>query len=303
MMRTHRIALFAFLLLAIISLLYFTRSREPHFKGRSLSSWLKQLDDGDAERGISWAVWAPKQTPEQKQAAEAIRQIGTNSLPFLIQYIADRESGLKSFLLDILRKKQSLIKIPDQINRHPRQAALAFDALGPIARPAVPELSRLMTESEVCKEVSIALAAIGPDGWAVLQNKLTDTNITASSWTKSCAIWGLASHHVTQPGTVDYLIGEVTSTNSSQAIAGWALGELGTNQDQAIPALIKGLQSPGLGTRWGAFDGLGRFGTNATSAVPVLVQSLQDPDGTIRDYARRALKLIDPEALKKAEKE
>jgi hypothetical protein len=303
MRRTHRITLFAFLLLVIIvCLFYLTRSREPHFQGRSLSSWLKQLDDGDTEGGFEWSAWEPKQTPQQKQAAEAIRQIGTNSLPFLIHHMTNRESTLKTNVLDFLRRKQSLIKILPYTNHHPRQAALAFDALGPIARPAAPALSNILTNSELSKEPTIALAAIGPDGWAVLHDRLINTNM-ATSWMKISAIWGLASHHIHQPGLVDFLINEVTDPKTtSGGLSAWALGELGTDHAKAVPALIQALQSKDLGTRWGACYGLGKFGTNAAIAVPALQQCLEDPDSVVRDYSKNALKLIDPKALKKAGK-
>ncbi|WP_160164662.1 HEAT repeat domain-containing protein [Pedosphaera parvula] len=302
MRKSRQIAVFIAVTLVVITVwVCFSRSREPEFQGRSLSAWLKQLDDGDTDRGIEWSVWRPRQSSSQAQAAQAIREIGTNSLPFLIKRMTRHESPLKTKALDFLRKKQSWIKIPLSTNHYPRQAALAFDVLGPLAKPAVPALSSILTNSQFSKEATIALAAIGPEGWTVLYDKLADTNASANSWVKSCIIWGMAGHHVTQPGTTELIMIEVTNRNhSSGGIAGWALGELGTNQDQVIPVLIKGLQSPDLATRWGACNGLGKFGTNAIIAVPALLQSLQDSNISVKNHAREALKLIDPEAARKA---
>jgi HEAT repeats len=289
-------------LLAILMLICFPRSGAPKYKGRSLDSWLKQLDDNNDERGISWSAWQPKRSPSQEQAAEAIRQLGTNSIPFLLQHMTRHDSSLlKAKVFDFLRQKQSWIKIPLSTNNYPRQAALAFDVLGPVAKPAVPQLSDILTNSQLSKEATIALAAIGPEGWTVLPDTILSTNAPANTWVKSCAVWGLAGHHVVQPDIVHFLITEVTNQPPRcGAIVAWALGELGTNQDEAIPVLIAGLQSPDIGMRWGACTGLGKFGTNAAIAVPALLQSLQDTNVAVKGHAESALKLIDPVAAERA---
>jgi HEAT repeat protein len=287
-------------LIAFAALLGFfvLRPREPYAGGRPLSSWLKQLDDGDTQNGLAWSPWAPHRTEKQAQAADAIRLMGTNAVPNLLVALTNRDSSLKVKVLTLLAK-QHWIKTPlPGTNHMHRAAALAFDVLGPAAKDAVPDLVRILKTSQPSssddpKNATIALAAIDPEGHEALIRL-----VSSNQWCGTCAIWGLASHHAAvPPDVIDLLITNVKSNPSGQgAISGWALGELKQDPERTIPALIQGFSSKDKGTRWGAAYGLKLWGTNATSAIPTLSEGLKDPDSTIRDYARNALKEIDPNA-------
>ena len=54
-----------------------------------------------------------------------------------------------------------------------RRAALALDALGPQAKPLIPQLTRFLRGDTSPKEAAIGLAAIGPEGWRVLTTSLS----------------------------------------------------------------------------------------------------------------------------------
>jgi HEAT repeat protein len=285
-------------LAAFVALLGFfvLKPHEPYSGGRPLSSWLKQLDDGDTQNGVSWSPWAPHRSEKQAQAAEAIRLIGSNAVPNLLVALTNREPNLRVKMLKLLAK-QHWIKTPlPPTNHMHRAAALAFDVLGPTAKDAVPDLVGILKNpmsagSDDQKNATIALAAIDPEGRDALIRL-----VSSNQWCGTCAIWGLASHHVAVPSDViELLISNVKSnTNGQGAISGWALGEFRQDAEHTIPALIKGFSSKDKGTRWGAAYGLKLWGTNATSAIPTLTEGLKDPDSTIRDYARNALKEIDP---------
>lgn len=270
---------------------------EPSYKGKSLSYWLRKIDDGDRQDGVSWVSWTNNGSVE---AREAIQQMGTNAIPFLLLRLTNSNPNLRNKLLTLLAK-QHLIKFPlPQTNYLHRATALAFDALGPAGKDAVPDLVAVLRSQHFRagddrqKCAAIALVAIDPEGRAALM-----PFVRSNGWNGTCAIWGLASHRAdVPPEVIQYLIAEVTTTNinifGQGAICAWALGALRQDPEQVIPALIQAFNSQDRATRWGAAYGLRLWGTNATSAIPVLAGGLKDPDSTIRTYAKRALKEIDP---------
>jgi hypothetical protein len=282
---------------------YTLTPHEPSYKGRSLSYWLRQIDDGERQNGLNWQAWTTNGSEAAVKAREAIRQMGTNSIPFLLQRLTNQDPGLKNKVLTILGK-QRWIKFPaPETNATHRAAALAFDALGPAAKDAASNLVAVLIRPQIGAEddspkcATIALAAIDPKGTALFPL------VRSNGWEGTCAIWGLASHHIKlPPEVIQSLINSVTNKNNADgAISAWALGESGQDAEHVIPALIQGFHSKDLGTRWGSAYGLGLWGTNATSAIPVLSEGLKDPDSTIRNYAKEALKKIDPKGSLKEE--
>jgi hypothetical protein len=294
-------SLLAIIILALLAF-YALAPHGPSYAGRSLNSWLRQLDDGDKGEGIPWTTWDIDRSGEQEKAAEAIRKMGTNAVPYLLQTLTNRDSDLKLKVLAMLAK-QHLIKIPTpETNRLHRAAALAFDALGPAAKGAVPDLVKILKQppsgkiDDSCKVATIALAGIAPEGHDALVEL-----VNSNGWSGTCAIWGLASHHVrVPPKVIESLMRNLTNNlGGDGAISAWALGELQQDPEHVIPALTRAFNSKDFGTRWGAAKGLELWGTNAASAIPVLSAGLHDPDSTVRDYAKNALKKIDPKAADK----
>src|SRR5256885_15128646 len=70
-MRGYRlyIVLFACALIVACGFFLWAREREPQYKGRSLTGWLRRYESKDGE------------------AAAAVRQIGTNAIPFLLKWM------------------------------------------------------------------------------------------------------------------------------------------------------------------------------------------------------------------------
>ena len=107
--------------------------REPVYQGKKLSEWLEEADIG---------VW-PR--PTVVPADEAIRQIGTNALPMIAQLLRARDSALKRKLLRVSYKVSFIgFHITAQNERHSR-AITGCWALGPAAKPLVPELATALS--------------------------------------------------------------------------------------------------------------------------------------------------------------
>src|SRR5687768_16532588 len=87
--------------------------REPSYGGRTLSKWVED---------VPHPRYPPFEDSDASNAVHAIRQIGTNGLPFLLRRMQTRESHLRSLCL-WLKKKQSVLPSstrPSQLKQHPR---------------------------------------------------------------------------------------------------------------------------------------------------------------------------------------
>ena len=142
-------------------------SSEPTWRGRTLSAW---LDDFDADK-----------VEKREGAAEAIRHIGSNAVPFLVPRLLSTNygpvtpwSGPGARLRQLLCK-QRMVKIRPPPDRSPRhQAFAAIDALGLEAEAALPALEKLLRESPPDPRTPYILTRIGPAGVPLLTQGLTN---------------------------------------------------------------------------------------------------------------------------------
>src|SRR4051812_24256054 len=125
MKKRHRIllAIAVFAVLGGIALAALS-AREPAYQGRRLSAWLGDFN---------------VETPEVRQKArEAVRHIGTNGLPLVVEFLGSKDSPLKLRVMG-WAKRQSLVQFHFTLAQDRRRMALnACDALGSSARPAIP---------------------------------------------------------------------------------------------------------------------------------------------------------------------
>lgn len=154
------VLLVAFLVGALV---LFSIPREPVYDGKALSVWLDEL--AAQNYAMRWET--------NTQQAIAIRTIGTNSIPFLLDQLRSHGSRWQ-FQVNLLLEKQSFLRyrFPDTNVRLSR-ATFGFQALGELAEPAIPELLVLVEEKPGF--VPSALASIGPTAVPALGQCLTNT--------------------------------------------------------------------------------------------------------------------------------
>lgn len=137
-------------------------AREPSYQGKRLSAWMNDFNN--------------EEKPEVRQKArDAVRQIGTNGLPLIIEYLSSQDSPAKLRLMD-WSKRQSILKF--HLTPARKKIGLAFnacDALGPAAQPAIPALSRFLNGPNPDAEALFLIARIGGSN-AVLSSVQTLTN-------------------------------------------------------------------------------------------------------------------------------
>lgn len=242
---------------------YAFRPREPVYQGRQFSEWLDQYYESRVAQNRA----------NQDQAESALRSIGTNALPPLLRMVAGKDSALKRKLLALLAKQSFVsLRIRDGDYYHSR-ASFGFAALGPIAKPAVPELILLLSDTDrgVQAAAANALAGIGPeaeDAVPSLLRCLDDRN-----------------NGILQIETM------------------MALGSIHKKPEIVVPVLIEYLDGPRKEWNFMAFalPALGWYGEEAKAAIPTIKQYLDDPNGNIKSEANNALWRIDREAAAKTQ--
>jgi hypothetical protein len=123
--------------------------KEPVLEEKPLSAWLEDLKYGTGDA--------------RNQAAEVLRRSGTNALPALLQMIRSEDSRVKLALIKLARK-QSLLKIDFALASERRSLAVGgFEALGSLAKPAIPKLTQLSKHKSIRPDAVRALHAIESD--------------------------------------------------------------------------------------------------------------------------------------------
>jgi len=274
---------------ALIALFYWAAiwCGEPRYKGRTLTHWL--------------AVYQKAQlnSPEEQEAAQAIRNIGTNAIPYLMARLTYQMPAWRLKVVSAARhlpgpaeKWTTSLMLGED---HLMAAASGFSLLGTQAAPAVPELVRLLGGEETLSAAKVVLIDIGnaaiPGLVAALTNRSNPPQIRA------CAAEVLGSVDVDQ---VDSRVVTVLASclqdepqvaeQAAATLARWNL-----EPAIAVPALMNVAGNGLYLVRKKAIWALERFGTNALPAVSVLTNFLADPNPDIREATTNALEAIAPE--------
>jgi len=174
-------------LIAIAAGMYALRPREPSYQGKSLSIWLEEATTGTH-------TW-PQST---NSADEAIRHIGTNAFPMVTRLLHSRDSVAKLKLIQVSYKLPLLhLHVPTQAERHKRAIAACF-ALGPSAKPLVPEVAKALDHMDYYSRpfARIWLMSLGPDAdeaVPALVALLKDTN-SPTRWVVPVALGRISLH-------------------------------------------------------------------------------------------------------------
>jgi len=251
--------------------------REPGYQGRQLSDWLADADfDQPAEK--------------RRVASEAIRQMGARTVPFLLADLGDEKYKRFHYSREDHRTAD------DQS----RQATWGFDALGPIAKPAIPELEKILEKNP--GYAPLALAGIGPDALPQLLKAFTNENFWVRDNTTVAIANAIYSGKITAEeasATLPIAIHNLTYENSNELFQGNTrhraaslLGALKQSPDISVPALIQGLGDTNASVAAECAFALSEFGAQAKTAIPELTRLANSTNSFVKDKAQQSLKTI-----------
>ena len=216
-------------------------SREPEFEGKKLTEWLEQYGRPDAGSTLD---------PE---AANAIREIGTRAIPFLMKFVSVKDSPLRTQFAQWCDKQETFkFTIPTATEYHGK-AVGGFHALGKMGRSAIPALVNLMDDT------NSAPTAVG-------------------------CLWGIGSE-----ATEALIAGTMHTNTEIRGRCAWMLGDVATNSPAALATLIKLLNDSQMDVRCETTLALGRFQDEHARIIPLLIEVLGGPDTRQADYAAFSL--------------
>jgi galactose oxidase-like protein len=259
---------------------------EPVYNGQPLSNWLLGQDATDQD---------------------AIRQIGTNGIPELLDILGTKQSTVKKIVGKLQNPGLQLEYREDKdanVDDFRSLAVKGFAALGTNAAPAIPKISKLLDDPETRFQAARALTKVGHEGFFVLTN-----DIAKHEEMRNNIIWAIAEEGGADPKVITELL-RISLTDPDWTVRGNAADFLAHKDPAiAIPSLIPVLDDPMYYPKERATIALTSYGPAAKDAVPKLfsiftsVVTGSDPGlaknlgVTILD----AFKEIDPETGAKAE--
>jgi HEAT repeat protein len=261
----------------IVVAFFISSSSEPEYQGVTLSKWLERYNDNvDAD-------------PQRSEAAEAVRHIGSNAVPTLVRWAGVPDSPFKEKLQE-WASKQSLININfTSADDYHERATLGFQLLGAQAKSAIPDLQRLLCNTNSTDTAAEILCALGPDAVPALLSGLTnadsDIRVAAaeaiSDWNRNAELPASPTHGRQIILSVPILLNLLQDSEplvNEVGIRG--LGEAGSRKaiqpQVAVPLLIQQLKGPYENCRDAAAEALINFGPDAKDAIPVLLDIIQN---------------------------
>jgi hypothetical protein len=301
------ILLLAVVLLAVTTFVLVKRhhrdSDGPSYEGRTLGDWLTHVD--------ALSSHPDRDSPIFLQASNAIVQIDTNGLPFLLESV--RYEPSRPYVALATLTEEVVSHLPDALtpysflesarrNSRPYRAeaaVVAFQLLGPTAESCADELSAIVrdaTSERLARRATRALAALGANAFPHLRTIALNTNGLG----RLSAIYGMRFMGTNIAAAVPVLVKllDDPGPHICQSAVG-TLGDIRLSPEVAVPALARILQHPDAETRYLTAWALGRFGTNAVAATPALQVALGDSQAYVRDTASNSLQLITATAATK----
>jgi hypothetical protein len=279
---------------------------QPVYQGKPLSYWVIEAEKRDLDG-----------TP--KDAIEAIRAIGSNAVPFL---------------LDWMPRPETIHQYGNRSSDAPDWSAveIAWWALGSDGKSAIPVLARIinqprhtMDDYSVWTESAQAISYLGPDAiepmltaatnmqgrhevWELLHN-FGNLGTNGASAVPALIHWANDPDYFVRDGVVSALgaIGkrpdialpvilnalEHDSNGMVRRDAAEALGAFANDSDAVLPELIKMLKDPNWEAREGALSGLGKISDKPDVVIPLVVPFLSDENSVIERSAAYALLELD----------
>jgi hypothetical protein len=251
------------LVLAIVALVctvtYFVSPREPSYQGKTLSEWIAPFCRQTA-KGLD-APGGPQHFEELEPVRQAVREMGSNGVPFLIARLNHCESGLHRTVRQLLEKQPyTALRLTDP-NVSKIRAIRALANLGPDAEPAIPNLAAQMTDATLSEHAVYALSGMSAEGWRALVGQYT--NVPGPLRVE-------ISRMIVFPGST--YRGERQENHANEIPAGILIEGLSLIVNEAKKSSrIPPFQAP-------AIQRLGMYGPLASNAVPILMEVLDFHD-------------------------
>jgi hypothetical protein len=268
----------ALLLMAIFAAYAWLRPKEPSFEGRPLNEWIRAYNDG-------------KGAFSRTKIDQAVRAMGPNTIPFLVEWMRYEPLNRTGRLS---RALSGLIKKYNPTWEHDRMvfamgALSGLEALGPEGEAAVGALSKMVIGKNEAPgwRAAFALTRFGMVGIPPILSAMTNASpAVRKRVVKQCpSLWGNAWLAV--PELIERRGDE---SDEVKAEATWALLTITKHAEVLLPGIMANLESPERWVRSAAMMSLTELPEFEANAVPGLQNALRNADFRIREEATNALR-------------
>lgn len=288
-MKPHRLTIF-FTVVGLVFLFSYSgfSEQEPAFQGTALSNWLERIGRARTEQ-------------QYAQASNAIHEIGTNALPFLLQIVRTTNRPPEKSYPSPAR----LLNAPIPTDGLSLEVALACRVLGPRADPIFTELTNRLSSADwnVADMAMDILLNSGPPALQPLMEFYSSPERYSPVRVSAGFREGIDTLVRNNPrGTVPTIIAIYERGDSKMRAASIGILEDAFSDDLStakqevellFPFLRPSLESrePFIRTQILAY--LRRCGPNARAAVSDVKKLLSDSDPMVRSEATNALAAIE----------
>ncbi len=276
------IFIFIALVLALGGVILLLFPREPHYQGRSLSSWLQQCYDTPLN-----------ETQRLSEAQAAVRAIGEKkSVPVLLKLVETKEDPFSTWLLG-QREKLRIDFLHWRSAEDWQQLGIAgFEALETNAAPAVAELTELLKDKEHAFVAVRCLVAIGPPAEPSVSQALTNQSVQVRYFATQQFAWVTDNDEVYLSKMRECL---EDPDGSVRFAAVQGIGLQTQAPDLAITLLLEALRDKQDTVASWAAKFLANFGTNAMRAFPDLSNAVEHGNPNTVNQALKTLVVIAPD--------
>lgn len=283
----------------IWGVVYFASPREPTYQGKTLSEWIVPFCRQTA-KGLD-APGGPEHFEELRPVRQAVRQIGTNGVPFLIARLNHHESGLHRTARQLSEKlPYASLRLTDP-NVSKIRAIRALANLGRDARPAIPSLKTQLMDITLSEHAVYALSGMGVEGTRALIEQYTNVPVQARLQITMTIVTPESVFRGEPMGisSVDEFFGSFVEglswvaqqpTSQFRILAIQRLGFLKSKASNAVPALLMVLSAKDPVARQAAARALGQINGRPELVIPALTNLLNDPDSGTQSAVAQALR-------------
>lgn len=278
-------------LLMLVGFSVILAEREPSYGGRRLSAWVSDIRP-KIYFPWDWRVVTPR---ESTNARQAIREIGTNAVPYLTKWIAYRQPTWKTNVIWRANRIWEAFgvtnKFSDKQFEKANRAAEAFEEIRMFSDERLAEIGVLMSsrDADVSRRAAKVLQSVGglSVGAAII---LLSHRSAAVRQDAAMALGNRKDAHLAIPALIRAL------NDASNGVVVWTairLGDIRSDPKLVLPALTNSLRHKSPEVRSAAACAIARFGREALGVMPALVGAQQDPDSSVRTNVHLALALIE----------
>jgi HEAT repeat protein len=225
--------------------------------------------------------------------------MGKDALPTLLRLAHTRDTPLRKRIIDLSQQYDWLGLHPQRFDDIQMKAAYGFLVLGPVAKPALPELISMLNDPapEVRLLAAFAIGKIGPDGASAipaLQRLITkwyspNPQGSFSADERALAAYALGAMGSAARPALPQL--DLIRKDSNIFVRAHAEAAFIRISGTGLDAVLDSLKDPSNSSNW-TIVAVGFLGTNGAPAIPFLIPSLQDTNAGVRDKALAALSAI-----------